>query len=122
MSRMEGKLDATMRVAAEFSLKAFDAYCNMTQTSAGQNQEKQKALRSLYFDFCNITEVPNAAEKSLACCVLTGRSGDGRKDTLKLAHLVPASTSQEILDVLNLSNDENGGVESSKLFVIMLEY
>lgn len=40
----------------------------------------------------------------VAYCVLTG---EGRKDTLKLAHLVPASAPASILKTLKLSNDEN---------------
>jgi hypothetical protein len=107
LARIERKVDANSRLTAGSSLRTFDAYSNMTQTSAGQNKPNQEAIRNKYFDFCGITKDANDLAKTRACCVLTGRNGEGRK-VLKLAHLVPASSSSNILNTLRLPNDENG--------------
>lgn len=127
LSRIEGKIDITQRkiditqrTTFEFALRSFDAYGNMTQTSGGNKKPLQEKIRKDYFEFCGIcnTNDPHDESKTLACCVLTGRTGEGRQKTLKLAHLVPASTSRDILRTIRLSNDENG-VWST---VIELEY
>jgi hypothetical protein len=89
--RIERKVDVSLRTSFGLALTAFDAYGNMTQTSAGNNKQRQEEIRRNYYDYCGITKDPNDKEKSPAICVLTGRSGDGNKNTLKLAHLVPAS-------------------------------
>lgn len=115
LKRIEGKVDASTeslnaltRTSTDATLRGFDAYDNMTQTSAGANKSRQEEIRKLYFDHCGITKDPNNETKALACCVLTGRTGGGNKGTLKLAHLVPASAAAHILETLKLSNDEYG--------------
>lgn len=97
-----------MRNTAINSLRSFDAYWNMTETSNGANKSQHENFRLQYFEYCGITKNPYNTTKSLARCVLTGRSGEGRKETLKLAHLIPVSTSEEIRSTLNISNDQNG--------------
>jgi hypothetical protein len=108
LMRIERKVDVSLRTSFGLALTAFDAYVNMTQTSAGNNKPRQEEIRRNYYDHCGITKDPNDKGKSPAICVLTGRTGDGNKKTLKLAHLVPASAPASILETLKLSNDENG--------------
>ena len=108
LARIERKVDATLRTSSGLALRSFDAFMNMTQTSAGPNKPKQDKIRKDYYDLCGITEDPNDQSKSLECCVLTGRTGGGRKKALKLAHLVPASASEDILNTIKLPNDEHG--------------
>ncbi len=115
MPRIEEKVEVSLRTAAALSIRSFDAYHNMTQTSAGDNKPKQETIRMDYYNFCGITNTPgisssssssssnNNNEDTRARCVLTGRSGK-----LKLAHLVPASANADIRDCLKLSNDDGG--------------
>jgi len=77
---------------------------------------------SSIIELCGITKDPNDEKRSLARCVLTGRTGDGRKDTLKMAHLVPASADEDILSALKLSNDEHGVWSLRNVLIIELEY
>lgn len=109
LPRIEGKVEVALRTTAELSIRNFDAYYNMTQTSAGDNKPKQESIRMKYYNFCRITNTPgissssNNNENTQARCVLTGRSGK-----LKLAHLVPASANEDIRNCLKLSNDDDG--------------
>ena len=102
--RIEQKLDVSLRASFMLSLRSFDAYENMTQTSAGKNSAKQIEIKTRYYNYCGISTAPdetNMMQRDF--CVLTGRSGK-----LKLAHLVPASASEDIRKTLQLSNDHNG--------------
>jgi hypothetical protein len=100
LKRIERKVDISLRALSGLAFTAFDAYGNRTQTSAGINKQRHEQIRNNYYDHCGITKNPNDAGKSLAYCVLTGRTGEGREDTLKLAHLVPASAPASILKTL----------------------
>jgi hypothetical protein len=95
-------------MSASLALRAFDAFSNMTETSAGKNKPKQEEIRKRYYDSCGLSNDPNKEGATLNFCVLTGRNGEGRKNTLKLAHLVPASANVDVLNTLKLSNDKNG--------------
>jgi len=99
------KIDTSLRTTAHLSLKAFNAYYDMSQTSEGKNNSKQKEIRNKFYEVCGISDSP--AEKGTgvqqAVCALTGRAGK-----LKLAHLVPASAGAPIRNVLKLSDDADG--------------
>ena len=82
----------------------------MTQTSAGNNREKQNILRSTYFEHFGLTMDPHSVTSNIqvAVCALTGRTGG--TNTVKLAHLVPASAKPDITETLQLEKDDIWGV------------
>eukprot|EP01035_Chromulina_nebulosa_P037409 gene37409-50487_t len=107
LPRIEGKVEVSLRTSASIAIRNYNAYLNMTQTSAGLNKSRQESIRKDYYDFCGVTDKPGGSSSSSkdnqARCVLTGRSGK-----LKLAHLVPASANEDIRICLKLNNDEAG--------------
>lgn len=108
LPRIEAKVEVSLRTSASIAIRNYNAYFNMTQTSAGLNKSRQEIIRKDYYDFCGVTDKPgssssNSSKDDQARCVLTGRSGK-----LKLAHLVPASANEDIRICLKLSNDEAG--------------
>ena len=54
------KMEVSIRATAALTLRNFNAYRNMTQTSAGNNRAKQDELRKTYYDHCNYSDGPSA--------------------------------------------------------------
>lgn len=110
LSPLAANINVALRALAALSFRNFNAYDLMTQTSAGNNKEKQIALRSKYFEHFGLTMNPNDTsdpKKQIAVCVLTGRTGGA--NTLKLAHLVPASAKPDIKETLQLQEEDIWG-------------
>lgn len=100
LARLEKKVNTSLRTSISLTFRNYNAYENMTQTSAGKNKDRQSLLRTNFYERYQITDAKNTA-KTQATCVLTGRSG-----TLKLAHLVPVSSSKDVRAALKLTDED----------------
>jgi hypothetical protein len=122
-----------LQSVAQLNISEFDAYAVMTQTSNGFNKKKHVEWRTKYYEACNITtynqdavstsekkrKIVDVAGKVQACCLVTGFNGE-----LKLAHLLPASTTQKIRKLLKMQDDETGiwSLRNSLLLSEKIEY
>ena len=94
----------SLRSIASMALRSFDAFNNMSQTSQGNHKELQNIFRRDYYNNYNLTDDLNKVKtesKQQAVCALTQQP-----EKLKLAHLVPVSTSCDIRATLKLSGNE----------------
>lgn len=107
---LAARTDVALRAICSISFRDFNAYDQMTATSASIKKDSQKKLRTEYFEHCGITmnrDTAKADGKVIAFCVLTGRADSARN--LKLAHLVPAATKQDIKTALQLQHEDIWG-------------
>jgi HNH endonuclease len=110
------KTDLVLRTTAHIVFREFNAYDKMTQTSAGNNDEKQRELRTAFYDHCGITDGPNDVERAQAVCLLTGRAGK-----LKLAHILPASADEDIKRTLQISDIDLWSFRNVLLLAVNIE-
>jgi hypothetical protein len=99
LMRLEKKVDTSLRTSTSLTFRNYNAYENMTQTSNGKNKAKQSSFRTAFYEHYQITDACSAA-KTQATCAVTSLSG-----TLKLAHLVPVSSSFDVRAALKLKDD-----------------
>ena len=107
---LAARTEVALRAICSISFRDFNAYDQMTATSKGNKKDLQVNLRFKYFNHCGITMERSTAEedgKVIAFCVLTGRIGSS--GNLKLAHIVPASISQDIKAALQLQDSDIWG-------------
>ena len=113
---LTAQISVALRLLAASAFKSFDAYDTMTQTSRGRNQSRQIDLRGDFYDRHHISDSPVLVQdngepvenpRQQAVCAVTGRRG-----RLKLAHLVPASVSQEIMETLHLRYEDVWGFQN----------
>ena len=113
------KTDTALCAFRDICFRDFNAYDQMTATSLGIKKDLQWKLRKDYFDHCNITLDRSTAGEEIAACVLTGKAGSGKN--LKVAHLLPASTSQEIRRALLLTPEDIWGFRNVLLLSFNIE-
>ena len=98
-------INASAQLTRDIVFDQMDAYGIMTQTSTGNNAEMQKVFKKAFFEYFKLSTKPQDDDSELQqqFCMVTGTIGG----SLKLAHLVPASASQKVLKMLNISTEKN---------------